>query len=150
MTIKDGNLLDNTGLAILRELQANGRISFRELGKKVGLSAPAAIERVRRMESVGIIMGYGARIDPEKAGFPIRAMSAMSTDFKNPDPYLADKITAIPEVIRCLSITGQDDYYVEIVARSIKDLERILGELTRIGKLCTSIVLSSIEKDLKI
>jgi Lrp/AsnC family leucine-responsive transcriptional regulator len=146
MNVKHKNLLDCTGLAILRELQSSGRISYRELGRKVGLSAPAVIDRIRRMENEGIIKGYGARIDPQKAGFPLRALSAMSTDFKNPDPYIAEKIHAIPEVIRCWSVTGENDYYIEILARSMEDLERILGELTRLGKLCTSVILSSMEK----
>ncbi len=146
MNVSHKNILDTTGLALLRELQNFGRLSYRELGRRVGLSAPAVIERIHRMEHEGIITGYGARIDPQKAGFPLRALSSMSTDFKNPDPYIAEKIHAIPEVIRCWSVTGENDYVIEILARSMGDLERILGELTRLGKLCTSIILSSMEK----
>ena len=145
MSVRKDNL-DTSGKAILGLLQRHGRMSFREIGRKVGLSAPSVIERIRRMESEGILTGYGARANPEKAGFPIRALSAMSTDFKNPDPYIEEKIHSIPEVMRCWSVTGENDYFIEIVARSMEDLQRILGELTRMGKLCTSVVLSSMEK----
>ena len=68
MTFKDDRLLDETAWSILRELQRDGRLSFPELGRRVGLSTPAVAERVRRLEDAGVIIGYGARVDPAKVG----------------------------------------------------------------------------------
>jgi len=64
-------LLDDLGWSILEVLQREARVSFSELGRRVGLSTPAVTERVRRMEEAGIITGYHAAVDPSKAGFPI-------------------------------------------------------------------------------
>jgi len=134
--------LDETDRKILEELQRDGRISFRELGRRIGLSGSAVIERVRRMEAGKIITGYAALVDERKLGFPVKALTYMFTNFNNPDPYISDKIMAIPEVLRQWSITGDSDYCIELVARSVEDLERVLGQLARLGKLSTSVVLS--------
>ena len=66
-------LLDDIGREILKILQEDGRISFNELGRKVGLSSPAVAERVRRMEEAGIILGYRAVVDQAQVGYPIMA-----------------------------------------------------------------------------
>src|SRR4030042_4992706 len=72
-TLDNDKLLDATGWQILRELEANARLSFAELGRRVGLSLPAVAERVRKMEDAGIITGYRAQVDPARVGLPIRA-----------------------------------------------------------------------------
>src|SRR5215470_19339904 len=64
-------LLDETGWRILQELQQDARLSFHELGRRVGLSAPAAAERVRKLEDAGIITSYGAQVDVAKLGLPL-------------------------------------------------------------------------------
>ncbi|HEV8192509.1 MAG TPA: Lrp/AsnC family transcriptional regulator, partial [Ktedonobacterales bacterium] len=74
MAFQSERPLDSTDWSILRELQQDARLSYNELGRRVGLSAPAAAERVRRLESAGVITGYGARVDPTKMGLPLLAM----------------------------------------------------------------------------
>ena len=71
--------LDDKDWQLLELLQENARTSFIDLARKVGLSAPAATERVRRLEEAGVIRGYRADVDPEKLGFPIAAIIRMST-----------------------------------------------------------------------
>ena len=71
-------LLDPLGWKLLVELQTDARISFAELGRRVGLSTPAVAERVRRMEDEGIIRAYRAEIDPSSVGLPITAFIRMS------------------------------------------------------------------------
>jgi Lrp/AsnC family leucine-responsive transcriptional regulator len=73
MAFHDDYLLDETGWQILRELQNNARLSFHELGRRVGLSSPAVAERVRKLEDAGIIIGYEARVAPLKVGLPLLA-----------------------------------------------------------------------------
>lgn len=71
-------LLDDVGWKILDELQQNARVSFAELGRRVRLSTPAVLERVRRMEETGIILGYHAQLDGAKVGLPITAFIRIS------------------------------------------------------------------------
>ena len=74
MSTENERLLDTTGWRILEELQGNARLTHKELGRRVNLSAPAAAERMRRMEEAGIITGYRAQVDPEKVGLPLAAL----------------------------------------------------------------------------
>src|SRR5215203_2515994 len=66
-------LLDSIGWRILCELQANSRLSFSELGRRVGLTPPAAAERVRRLEEAGVIAGYRLELNVERLGLPLLA-----------------------------------------------------------------------------
>jgi Lrp/AsnC family leucine-responsive transcriptional regulator len=70
--------LDEIGWHILRELQENARITFAELGRRVGLSIPAVTERVRRLEDAGVITGYRVELDRTKVGLPITAFMRLS------------------------------------------------------------------------
>src|SRR5260370_17850805 len=74
MALQSERPLDATSWKILRELQRDARLSYNELGRRVGLSAPAAAERVRKLEDAGVITGYGAQIDPAKVGMPLLAL----------------------------------------------------------------------------
>ena len=144
--VMNKNGLDEVDKRILEELQYDSRISFRELGRRIGLSAPSVIERVRKMEADGIILGYTVLVDHAKVGYPVKALVYMYTNFNNPDPYIWGKIDALPEVLRVWSITGDKDYCIEVIARSIEDLQRVLTELAKLGKLSTSVALSWGEK----
>src|SRR5919201_4219881 len=70
----DANLLDATNLRLLQELQANGRLGMAELGRRVGMSAPAVAERVQRLERAGVITGYRAELDPRALGYQLTAI----------------------------------------------------------------------------
>src|SRR5262249_57450422 len=77
MTFQTERQLDDTDWQVLKELQADGRLSFHELGRRVGLSAPAVAERVRRLEEAGVIAGDHARVGPARAGKPAAALNHM-------------------------------------------------------------------------
>lgn len=79
MTFKEEYLLNETGWSILRELQKEARLSFPELGRRVGLSSPAVAERVHKLEGAGVITGYGARINPAKVGLSMMAFVRITT-----------------------------------------------------------------------
>lgn len=136
------DLMDETGYRILEELRQDGRLSYRELGRRVGLSTPATAERVRRMEEAGIIKGFTIQVDLEKLGLPIRAILALSADYNNPIPLLDQTMEKLPEVLRWWRVTGRSDYFIEVGARSLKHLEEILVLLTRHGKIDTSVALA--------
>lgn len=136
------DILDETGYRILEELRQDSRLSFRELGRRVGLSTPAVAERVRRMQESGVIRCFTTLVDTGKLGVPIRAILALSADYNNPIPLLDGVMEKIPEVLRWWRVTGQSDYFIEVGARSLKHLEEILVLLTRHGKIDTSVALA--------
>ena len=144
---REARVPDEVGWMILSELQRNARTSFREIAERVKLSPTAVIERVRHMEDEGIITGYTAVVDARKVGYHLSALISMSTDYGNPDKIVHDALAEIPEVISCWSVTGTNDFLLEIQVPTLEFLEELLSELSRHGKLTTSIVLpSSISK----
>ncbi|MDR3255632.1 MAG: Lrp/AsnC family transcriptional regulator [Synergistaceae bacterium] len=143
---KEVRNVDEIGWRILEELQKNGRISFKQLAEKVKLSPTAVIERVKRMEEEGIITGYSAAIDPRKVGYSLSALISLSANSGN-EQIVNDALASIPEVASCWSLTGTNDYLLEIQVPSLEFLEELLSELARHGRLTTSIVLPSSAKN---
>lgn len=135
-------LLDAKGWTILRELQQDARLSFAELGRRVGLSTPSVVERVRNLEAAGILTGYHARVDLAKLGLPILAVVRV-----NVVGDVLTKITALvqemPEVLECHRGTGTDSFTLKVTVASVAHLERVIDRLTPYGTTATSIVLSS-------
>jgi len=142
MTFQQDYLLDQTGWRILEELQQDARLSFHELGRRVGLSSPVVTERVRKLEDAGIITGYGAKIDPSKVGLPVMAIIRLSTPI-NPWPHTSDLIRESPEILEFYRVTGTDSYILKLVVSSIAHLELVIDRLAPHGPLTTSIVLSA-------
>ncbi|HZU00912.1 MAG TPA: Lrp/AsnC family transcriptional regulator [Ktedonobacteraceae bacterium] len=142
MTLQFDNLLDDTGWQILHLLQKNARLSFRDLGKQVGLSAPAAAERVRRMEEAGIIRGYRAEVDLEKVGLPLLAFIRISVPKANSN-YIAEQLQEIPEILECYRVLGNDSFLMKISVPSMEHLEMVIDRLRQYGQSTTSIVLST-------
>jgi len=143
MTLDRDKLLDSTGWQILRELEANARLSFAELGRRVGLSLPAVAERVRRMEDAGIIMGYQVRLDPIKVGRPISAFVRIRLHDHITCERLEQLLADLPEVLECHNLTGDDCAIVKVAVPTIPDLEHVIQQLKGFGQTTTSIVLSS-------
>ena len=108
-TAYESNLLDDVNLRILGELQAEGRLGMAELGRRVGLSAPAVAERVQRLERAGVITGYHAELDPGRSGTRSRRSCG-----SGPAPGQLQRIPEIAretaEVAECHRITGEDCY----------------------------------------
>jgi Lrp/AsnC family transcriptional regulator, leucine-responsive regulatory protein len=142
MTLESEKLLDEIGWKILQELQENARLSFAELGRRVGLSIPAVTERVRRMEDAGIITGYHADIDPEKVGLPITAFIRMNI-VGDMTPRLTALLKELPEISECHRGTGGDSFIMKVNVASVHHLERLIDRLLPFGTTTTSIVLSS-------
>jgi len=135
--------LDGTDLRILTELQQDARLSMRELGRRVGLSAPAVTERVRRLEDSGVILGYGARVAAEPLGRHITAFIGVQ-DSGQRDPILLRWAEKRDGVLECHSVTGENSCFLKIAVESIHALEAMLAELIQMGFTCsTSIVLST-------
>src|SRR5246500_855946 len=140
--LRTDKLLDQIGWKLLQELQLKGRLSYAGLGRGVGLTTPAVVERVKRMEEAGIILGYHADVDPMKVGMPISAFIRMSVVGD-----VFSRITAVvknsPEVVECHRGTGADSFIMKVHVRSVEHLEALIDRLTPCGTTSTSIVLSS-------
>jgi Lrp/AsnC family transcriptional regulator, leucine-responsive regulatory protein len=135
----EANLLDETNRRLLRELQVEGRLGMAELGRRVGMSAPAVAERVQRLERAGMITGYRAEIDPAAVGFAVSAVVRI-----RPSPGQLQRIPEIAretvEVGECSRITGEDCYLLRLHLRSIDDLEDVLDRFTPYGLTTTSTI----------
>lgn len=141
----DPFVLDEIGWRILEHLQQNGRMSFAELGRRVGLTLPAVAERVRRMEEAGIITGFRAEINPAKIGLPIAALIRISI-VGNVFAGIVKAVRDMPEVLECHRGTGADSFTLKVAVESVQHLERLIDKLTPFGTTSTSIILSTLVK----
>ena len=142
MTLEIEKLLDETGWRLLSELQQNARLSYKELGQRVGLSLPSVAERVRKMEEAGIITGYHAEVNLNSLGLPILAIIRLGSFVGESCGRVAAQASKIPEVLECYKVTGTDCAVVKVVAASMPHLEQIIEQLSRFSIASTSIVFS--------
>ena len=142
MTFDSEKLLDDTSWQILQALQDDARLSFAELGRRIGLSPPAVTERVHKMEEAGIITGYRAQVNAQKIGLPLMAMIGLTTTPQQ-YPQIIALINDLPEVLECNHVTGSCSFSIKAIASSISHLESLIEQLSRFGQTTTSIVLSS-------
>jgi Lrp/AsnC family leucine-responsive transcriptional regulator len=135
-------MTDDIDRKILGLLQEDARISYAELGRRVGLTTPAVIERVRKLEDGGIISGYRADIDTAKIGLPITAfirMSITGVDYS----HIIEVAQGSKEVLECHRGTGGDSFIMKVAVSSVEHLQEMIDRLTPYGITTTTIVLSS-------
>ncbi|TWD84174.1 Lrp/AsnC family leucine-responsive transcriptional regulator [Kribbella amoyensis] len=133
--------LDQTDWAILVEVQTDGRIPLTELGRRVNLSASATTERVKRLESLGVISGYKAEVDLTKVGYPVLAVVRLKYPGNKHAP-LHKLLRERFEILECLRTTGDDCYTLKVAAGSMAHLEQLVNELTEFGSTTTNLVYS--------
>ncbi len=133
--------LDATDWKILRELQQDARLSYHELGRRVALSAPAAAERVRKLEDRGIITGYRAQVNPEKVGLPILAFILLNC---NPEKCLLNtrRPDAFPEILDIYVLNSEPCSLLKVAATSMKHLKALIDRLDEHGTVKAHIVTS--------
>lgn len=129
-------MLDRYDRQILQVLQQEGRLSNQELADRIGLSASPCLRRVRALEEAGFICGYRAMLDASKLGMSLTALLHISMDRHTPERFenFEKKIQALPEVMECLLITGQDaDYQLKVVVKDMEAYQQLLlNKITRI------------------
>jgi Lrp/AsnC family leucine-responsive transcriptional regulator len=137
------NGVDQLDEQILAALQSQGRLTMKALAEQVGLSSPAMIERVRRLEERGVIAGYRAVIQPAALGRPITAMILVKIDRRSAEDFLA-RMAEESAVTECHRITGDSSYLLKVHVADMAALEGLIDGLTATGASCTtSLVLSS-------
>ena len=135
--------LADTDWHILSELQNDARMSYAELGRRIGMSSPAVQERVRRLEDAGIIEGYQAKINYPKIGLPLLALTRL-IDVDSRDIEAVNQILhANPQVVSAHHVTGEDEYHIQVVGITIADIKRVLYQLKQHCNTTTSFVIET-------
>ena len=143
--------LDKFDVAILRELQADGRLSNAELSARVGLSAAPCWRRVRALEEGGYITGYRAEINRHKIGLGVLAFVRLDAERNNANVtrQLEEAIRAVPEVISCHYISGTGTFELQVVSRDLNSFSQfardVLLNLPNVKDLHTSFSLGEVK-----
>jgi Lrp/AsnC family leucine-responsive transcriptional regulator len=134
--------LDRVDCAIVAALQRNGRDSFSEIGKSVGLSATSVAERVRRLEQAGVIEGYQVRLSAAKLGHPVTAFILARP--KGPDARFIKIASERSEILACYRVTGEFSFIAQAIVRDVTHLEELLNHLEPASvHIVTLVVLST-------
>lgn len=134
--------LDATDAAILAALQADGRMTLKDLASHVAMSASAATERVRRLEERGVIVGYSAQVEPAAVGHAILAFVRLRYPTTRYQPFY-DLIDRTPEILEVHHVTGEDCFIIKVAAPSMAALEDTTARIGQLGAITTNIVYSS-------
>jgi Lrp/AsnC family transcriptional regulator, leucine-responsive regulatory protein len=137
-----GMLTDARNVELLKLLSVDPRMSISALARRVGMSAPAVRERLRRLTEAELIRGYRMEIDPRALGFPLTAFVRI-----RPLPGKLAKIIELaqrmPQVTECHRITGEDCFILRIHFESLEGLDRVLDQFLAFGQTTTSLVQST-------
>ena len=132
--MNDANALDKLDKAILRRLQDNGRETYDVIGEQVGLSPSAVLRRVKRLEEVGIIERYVALVAPAKVGLGLTAYLNVRLEKntaihkRSPMDAFRESVQTWPEVVECVSLTGEMDYLLQVVVSDMQHYRRFIME----------------------
>jgi Lrp/AsnC family leucine-responsive transcriptional regulator len=143
MTPFSKNWLDDLSWQILEALQKDARVSFKDLGERIGLTGGAVAERVRKMEEMGIIKGYRAEVDFAKLGLNVIAFIKLNFSTREQQEKGRAFIHGRAEVVVIHQILGGDAVMLRGEFSSIPALEAFIQELWEFGTVATSIITSS-------
>lgn len=144
--------LDRFDKSILQALQLEGRIANSALAERVNLSESACLRRVRALEESGLIEGYAALINQQKAGCPVNVFVNITLDRQDETELrrFEDAVRKIPEVMECYLMTGDYDYVVRVVVADPADFERLhakhLTRLPGVARVHSSFALRTVQK----
>ena len=145
-------VLDKIDKQILNTLQENGKTTNSRLSKIVGISAPATLERVKRLELAGIISHFTAVLDPEKIGFSIMGMVniGLSLSSLSSVAEIKKKFFNLDEVIECYQIAGENDFILKVIAKDIKAygefMNKKLTQIKGIQVIKSSFVIDNVKE----
>ena len=147
-------MLDTIDSKAIAALQRDGRASWADLGSALGLSAPAAAERVRKLGEHGTIRGFAALLDPEAAGFPVLAFVAVTLAAQGKRAAFLDAVRRHDLIQECHHVAGDDDFLLKVRCRSLPELEQLLAEELKgrlgIARTRTTIVLGTAKETVRL
>lgn len=130
---------------IVQHLADDGRMSYTDLGKALGMSTSAVHQRVRRLEERGVLKGYGARVDHAQLGLPLTAfISITPLDPTAPDD-IPERLREVPEIEACYSVAGDENYILKVRVPTPGDLEELIARVRGAANVATrtTVVLST-------
>ncbi len=143
-------MFDSLDYKLVGYLMKQGRSTWAELGGILGLSAPAAADRVHKLEENGVIRGYSALVDPESVGLGIAAFISVTLDRPEHRRHFLDQIQQMAEILECHHIAGEEDFVLKVRCLDTKRLEYLVSEeiksIPGISKTRTTIILSTIKE----
>jgi Lrp/AsnC family leucine-responsive transcriptional regulator len=137
------NELDSHDTRILAELQADARLTMAELGRRVHLSQPAVTERVRKLESAGVITGYRATVDLTRLGYGIRAVVRIG---RAEYARIVKLVQQTPEVVNAYNVTGEDSWVIEIAVIDVPHLDAVVSRFCQLTETSTAIILNVVRE----
>jgi Lrp/AsnC family transcriptional regulator, leucine-responsive regulatory protein len=143
---KNVNLFDPIDLKILSILQNNGRTRLADIAGEVELSAPAVMERVKKLEASGIIKGYQALLDSKKVGKDVTAFIGVSIGNQRDIDKFAEQMLRHHDVLECHHVTGDESFILKVKSANTGSLEKLLGEVRSVEgvtRTVTKVVLST-------
>ena len=141
--------MNTNDLKIIRRLMSYARATWAELGALIGLSAPAAAERVRKLEESGVIKGYAALIDPASIGCGLAALISLTIENPEYRPAIIKKIGELAEILECHHVAGDVDYILKVRCFGTRDLERLISNEIKSFpgvRTKTTVILSTIKE----
>ncbi|GIL38480.1 Lrp/AsnC family transcriptional regulator [Roseiterribacter gracilis] len=132
-------MLDATDRSILAALADNARLSLKELAGVVKLSSPAVAERLRRLEERGVIRAFTIELDPQALGYPLQSLVRLHS-LPGKLHILQAQLAAIPEIVECDKVTGEDCFIARLFVRTIEQLDEILEGISNSATTNTMIV----------
>ena len=134
--------MDDLDRQILLHVQQDARLSYAELGRRVGLSPPAVSERLARLETDRVITGYHAAIDPARLGRPVQAVLHLQVDRARYGRSL-ERILELDEILVCHRTTGSSSLLMVVAVASMQALEELIDQLLPLGEPVTQMILST-------
>jgi len=138
----EGSALDPTNRRLLEALSTDARVSMVELGRQVGMSAPAVRDRIARLEEAGVIRGYRVDVDPAAVGLAVAAWVRIRPG-PGQLPNIAELASRTPEVSECHRISGEDCFLLKVHVARIEDLESVLDRFLIHGQTTSSFIVSA-------
>ena len=139
--------MDTIDKKALARLMADGRESWADLGEHLGLSAPAAAERVRKMEGRGVIRQFAAIADPTLAGYPVLAFVFVTLSSQARRNAFLAAVGRNASILECHHVAGDDDYLLKVRCKTMGDLDVLLSDALKgrmgVARTRTTVVLGS-------
>lgn len=135
--------IDDIDLSIMDELSKDSRLSMRELAKKVNLSAPSVAERVRKLESDGIIEGYTLKINHKKIGLTLECIieiTVKNADYNKMKEFIQNR----PRVTFCYRVAGRACFFVKLNVYELKEIEDFINDVSKFTTTTTHIIFSEV------
>jgi Lrp/AsnC family transcriptional regulator, leucine-responsive regulatory protein len=149
------NKLDQIDHKVLEILQTDGKITNAQLSKEIGLSPAPTLERVKKLETAGIIESYHAKIDRDKVGLGVMTFVqvSLSGHRKSVTDSFVEKISNVPDIIECHHVTGSCDFLLKVIAKDISSYQKLMvstiNEIEEVANTQTMVILSTM-KDSKV